>query len=309
MANNLKAKSISFLILISLSTFVVYYICAAQKSAPASVKKYQELMKKVRPLHTKLGKPRPGEWLAQHKESGQTFREYVECEPVTPTADRCIIYIQPLGDFNKTQRKIVELSAEFMGLYFNLPVKIKKDIPLTVIPDRAKRKHPIWGDKQILSTYVLDQVLKPRLPEDAMAYIAFTASDLWPGKGWNFVFGQASLRARVGVWSLYRYGDPTKDPESFRRCLLRTIKTATHETGHMFSMYHCILYECNMCGSNHMQESDSRPLALCPECLSKVCWATKADPQKRFKALSKFCEKNGLLIEKAFYDKSLKAIE
>ena len=38
------------------------------------------------------------------------------------------------------------------------------------------------------------------LPKDAFAFVAFTSSDLWPGEGWNFVFGQASMEGRIGVW-------------------------------------------------------------------------------------------------------------
>ena len=33
-----------------------------------------------------------------------------------------------------------------------------------------------------------------------------------------------------------------------------------HETGHMFSMRHCTKYECLMSGTNHMGETDRRPL-------------------------------------------------
>ena len=73
----------------------------------------------------------------------------------------------------------------------------------------------------------------------------------------------------------------------------------------MFSMEHCIAYECNMCGSNHREESDRRPLALCPECLAKVCWATGADPVERFRKLSEFCGAHGLKDERRFYDKSI----
>ena len=36
---------------------------------------------KLKPLHEKLGKPRPGEWLAQHEEAGQTFGEYLQTRP------------------------------------------------------------------------------------------------------------------------------------------------------------------------------------------------------------------------------------
>ncbi len=261
--------------------------------------------RKLLPLHTELGKPQPGDWLAEHDEAGQTYRQYVRGRPVKPDRRRGTIYVQPLGDFNPTQRKIIDLTSEFMGIYFDLPVKIREDLSLEEIPDKARRKHPSWGMDQILSTYVLYDVLRPRLPNDACAYIAFTPSDLWPGEGWNFVFGQASLRERVGVWSIYRNGDPDENEAAFRLCLRRTIKTATHETGHMFSMLHCTLFECNMCGSNHRVESDRHPQALCPHCLAKLCHATGAEAEPRFEKLIAFCKAHGLEPEQEFYEKSL----
>ncbi len=261
--------------------------------------------KKLLPLHKKLGKPGPHDWLANHPEPGQTFQEYVESDPVTPSGKRRTIYVQPLGDFTDTQRKIVTRTAQFMQAYFGLPVNVRPDLSLDLIPARARRTHPHWGDKQILSTYVLSDLLHPRLPKDATAYIALTTSDLWPGEDWNFVFGQASLIHRVGVWSIYRNGDPHQSDEAFRLCLVRTIKTATHEMGHMFSVKHCIQYECNMCGSNHRAERDRLPLWLCPHCLAKLCRATKADPQERYEKLIAFCKAHGLEKEQHFYEKSL----
>ena len=274
----------------------------------ATAEQLKRTMAKLRPLHRKLGKPKEGDWLARFKEPGQSFDEYRRCGPVLPRAARRVLYIQPLGDFSDQQRKIIDLTAEYMGLYFNLPTKINKDLPLKVIPASARRTHPTWGDKQILTTYVLDTVLPPRLAKDAAALIAFTPSDLWPGKGWNFVFGQATLRRRVGVWSIYRNGDPARGRAEFRLCLLRTIKTATHETGHMFSMLHCTAYECNMCGSNNRAESDSHPAALCPECMAKVCWATGTDPLKRFGALYRFCRRHGLSRQGDFCARSIRAL-
>ena len=272
------------------------------------VAKLLKATEKLRPLQSVLPKPKRGDWLYHHKEPGQTFAEYLRCWPVRPVGRRKVIYIQPLGKFTDTQRKIVKLTADYMGRYFNVKMKVRKDLPLSVIPPRARRTHPAWGDKQILSTYVLDNVLRPRLPADAAAYIAFTASDLWPGEGWNFVYGQASLRRRVGVWSIYRNGDPDKSKKAYLLCLRRTLKTATHETGHMFSMRHCIAWQCNMCGSNHRAESDRHPLWLCPQCLAKVCWAAAADPVRRYKKLVEFCKANGLEKERKFFEKSIKAL-
>ncbi len=275
---------------------------------PSDVSMLPAKIRKLVPLHTTLGKPRPGDWLDRHDEPGQTFRQYVRGRPVKPDRVRRVIYIQPLGDFNRTQREILDKTAEFMGIYFDLPVKVRENLSLSTIPKEARRTHPTWGDEQILTTYVLDKVLRRRLPDDACVFLALTASDLWPGAGWNFVFGQASLRERVGVWSIYRNGDPTESDDAYRLCLRRTIKTATHETGHMFSMRHCTLYECNMCGSNHRDESDHYPLALCPHCLAKLCYATDADPEKRFQKLVAFCQENGLQDEQAFYEELLSAL-
>ena len=187
--------------------------------------------------------------------------------------------------------------------------KIRDDLPAEVIPAEARRVHPQWGQKQILSTYVLHDVLRPRLPDDAAAYVALTASDLWPGEGWNFVFGQASLSNRVGVWSIFRNGDPDGTQDEFRLCLRRTLKTATHETGHMFSIKHCTAYECNMCGSNNRAESDRMPLYLCGQCVAKVCWATGSDPVARYEGLLGFCRRHGFDDEVAFYNRSIAALK
>ncbi len=261
------------------------------------------------PLHEKLGPPTPGDWLAEHKEPGQSYSQYLRDRPIRVDQRHRVIYIQPLGAFDPTQQKMLDQTAEFLRIYFQLPVKIRDRLSLDLIPASARREHPTWHVKQILSTYVLDEVLQPRLPADACAYIALTTSDLWPGRGWNFVFGQASLSERVGVWSIARNGDPHAGDSAFRQCLLRTIKTASHEIGHMFSMQHCTFYECNMCGSNHRQEGDRRPLWLCPHCLAKLCYATGADPVKRFKDLAAFSKREGLKSEREFYEKSLAVLE
>jgi archaemetzincin len=278
-------------------------------SQEPTVAEMEQLIARLTPLHTRLGPPEPGDWLDVHDEPGQTFEQYRKSSPVTARGARKVIYIQPIGTFTKGQRRVVEQTAEFMALFFGLEVKTLADIPVGGgWPEHARRVHPSWGDEQLLTTHILDDVLKPRLPADGATILGFTAMDLWPGRGWNFVFGQASLRDRVGVWSIYRKGDADGGVAERRKCLLRTVKTATHETGHMFSALHCTAYECNMCGSNSLDESDRRPLALCPQCLAKLVWATGVDPVDRFDKLAAFCNKVGLDHEAAFYERSRAAL-
>ena len=117
--------------------------------------------------------------------------------------------------------------------------------------------------------------------------------DLWPGPGWNFVFGQASLKERVGVWSMARNGVADGD-EACAGCARCARQTATHETGHMFGIRHCIAYECGMNGSNHAEERDRQPLEFCPECQAKLWWTLRLDPARAQRALEAMARRHGL---------------
>ena len=256
----------------------------------------------VKKLHRGMEPIRSGDWLESHDEDGQTFAQYLNAKPIKLSKKRNKLYVQPIGKFDGKKKEIIELAAEFMEIYFCCDVVVNKSFTSESFQESARRKNPNDGQNQLLSTYILYDVLKPKLPDDAFAMIAFTEEDLWPGRGWNFVFGQASLRSRVGVWSIYRNGDPEKD---FKLCLERTLKTATHETGHMFSIEHCIAYQCNMNGSNNRRESDRHPLYLCPECLPKILVATKCNAANRFKKLAEFCRKHGLDDAAEYYEATL----
>ena len=289
--------------LFSSCLYFTFFLFMTVDADPASQYGLPATFAKLLPLHTKLEKPRPGEWLAKHLEWGQNYQQYISSHPIRADRQQRTIYVQPLGDFTEAEKKIVDQTAEFLGVYFQLPVKTRERLPLDLIPQTARRKRD-GNAEQILSTYVLNNVLKPRLPKDAVALIAFTAAALWPGEGWNFVFGQASLGDRVGVWSIHRFGNPADGDAAFHLCLMRTMKTASHEMGHMFSMPHCTFFKCNMCGSNHLPETDSHPVELCPICLAKLCHATGADPARRFERLATFYRAHGFKAEQEFCEKS-----
>lgn len=237
---------------------------------------------------------REGDWLESQREEGETFEQYVASNPTLPTAERRTIYIQPIGKFNAEQSRAMELTAEYMRAFYNLPVKLNAEMPLGTVPADKQRRVAYRNNLQIKTTYFLDDVLPKLLPADAAALIAFTNYDLYPGDTWSFVFGQATFAERVGVYSLYRLADEAGvGIDEKDRLLTRALKVAMHETGHMFSMKHCIKYECLMSGTNHLAETDRRPLDDCPECMAKVAWAMNYDPVERYMKLAAFWEKNG----------------
>jgi len=247
------------------------------------------------PLHVPKRPPEPEDWLAQHDEPGQSVAEYRASSPVRPNKTLRAIYLQPLGELSEEQARLVAVTAEGMHRFFGVPSKVLEPLPLSVIPDSARRNHPSWGMPQLLSPYILDQVLIPKRPKDAVAYVALTPVDLYPDPSWNFVFGQASLVDRVGVWSLYRNAEShSGKPASASLQTRRTVSIALHETGHILGLHHCVAWECLMNGSNNRAESDAAPLHLCPACLAKLCWNTRCDPVRRFEQLAEWAERTGV---------------
>lgn len=222
-----------------------------------------------------LPKPQPGDWLANHSEPGQTFEQFVAGRPNRPDRKRRVIYIQPLGDFSATSAPPLALLQRFASAFFAMPVQ-----PLPAIDIMAERITTRRNPQLQLLTPDILAALKRRLPADAYCLIGASMIDLYPDPSWNFVFGEASLRERVGVYSFARYADP--DPHVVLR---RSCKVLAHETGHMFGIAHCIFYRCIMNGSNHLAESDARPMHLCPVDLRKLQWSIGFDERDRYAKL------------------------
>ncbi|MBR0239185.1 MAG: hypothetical protein IJQ39_13910 [Thermoguttaceae bacterium] len=283
---------------------VLCYICllsfsfsaAASMAAPLS---YNELKSIAQPFP----EPQPGSWQYEQKEPGQTFSQYKAGRPAVATAKRRVIYVQILGRMSDSQKTVVDKAVEYLGLFYGLKTQTLPPLDASVVPISARRIHPM-GQRQFNATYICEKVLLPSCPADAAAYIAFTAEDLFPAPEWNFCFGYALYKQRVGVWSLARNGNPD-DPDEAKTVLRRTLRIASHEVGHMFSMRHCIAYKCNMNGVNSLEEADATPLYLCPECLRKLNYATKVDYVTRWRKLEKFYSENGLEDEAQFIRKCL----
>jgi len=175
----------------------------------------------------------------------------------------------------------------------------------------TSRINQLTGNRQILTSDVLAR-LQQNLPTDAFCVLAITMEDLYPDPTWNFVFGQASSRERVGIFSFARY-DPAfygeKRDQDFQEILLRrSCKVLVHEMGHMFSLQHCIFFKCVLNGSNHLRESDSRPLTLCPVCLRKLQFSIGFDVVDRYGSLFRVYRKISFDREAGWVTKRLMSI-
>ena len=272
----------------------------------------EELKKVLSPTEgfNPIPMPMPRDWLAHHAEQGQTYAEYVRARPHPPTTTRHTIYLLPLGEFPKEASPPQEQLKQYTKLFFGLETAALKTLWLDGLA-LTTRKNSSTGNRQILTWDVL-ALLKHRLPEDAYVILAVTMEDLYPENNWNFVFGQASLQDRVGVYSFARY-DPAfygkKHGEDYPQILLRrSLKVLTHEVGHMFGLEHCVFYHCLMNGSNHLQESDAQPMSLCPVCLRKLHHLVQFDPVERYRKLQVFYRENQLEAESQWVEAQLKRI-
>ena len=276
---------------------------AAAREAKKELKELRESIKKVEPFFKGMAMPVANDWLASHKEPGQTFEQYIDSKSTKPTKERQKIYVLPLGSFNPQQTKIVDTTAGYLAAFYDLEVVEMPSRELRVTGANV-RQNRASSTRQIKTGYILNDILKPILPADAAALIAFTTDDLYPDESMSYVFGQASLEDRVGVWSLARLDDHA-DYDKFLR---RTLKIAAHEAGHMFSMMHCTKYECLMSGTNHLGETDRRPIDACPECMAKIAWLSDITPAERYKKLAQFSRAHGLINEANEFDKKAAAV-
>ena len=259
-------------------------------------------------LFTKKAEPKPGEWMAEHPEPRQPFSEYARSDPIRPTRGRHTLVISPVGPMCEEEKARLVVLREFLEAYYTLPVRIGKPLPLAGV---TSRQRSIFGRtvRQYLTGEILHQTLRPALPSDAMCLLGVTMEDLYPEPSWNYVFGQAMLTQRVGVYSLVRFYPAfwgrSETAAAMQKGLVRSLHTLVHETGHMFGVHHCQQYDCVMNGSNSLAESDTRPIHLCPVCLQKFRWDIGFDMVARYEALRKFYKAHAMKAEAAWVAKRI----
>lgn len=246
-------------------------------------------------------------------EQNQTLEQYIHIKKAKGEAwpNRHSLYIQRLGNFSAIDLKIIAITADYLSIFHRIPVH---ELEETLTMDQLKERYlqgydnksyqvPLGyhqflsgqfkktfprEDQRYLGEVVLELmriVILPTLqkPSDLLA---FTDQDLFTFQLQNFVFGCAS--SNIGIWSNARFGNPKESPAAFQSCLLRMMKIAAHEFGHMRGLPHCTDYVCNMGGYMNLPELDERPLLYCMQDMAKICYLTHTDLSEHHQALLNF---------------------
>uniref|UniRef100_A0A7S4DMS1 Archaemetzincin-2 n=1 Tax=Lotharella globosa TaxID=91324 RepID=A0A7S4DMS1_9EUKA len=249
-----------------------------------------------------ISKPKGVDWLREQKERGQSFISFERgVFKAVPHGKFTVIELVPIGPVPNLE-EISRFTAAFIS---PCTCRVAKAIPLSEASSSSREGDE--GQLQLKCSTVYKALKKRKMTRgsarDVLVTIGVTMADLYPGEGWNFVYGQADIVDGLGVFSFSRYndngyvfqwGDDLKKASANQvqpdgtvdsKLLYRSCKVLTHEAGHLFGMLHCTFYECLMCGCNHLEEFDKRPMYLCPVDLRKLQSSLKFDVAIRYKNL------------------------
>jgi len=85
-------------------------------------------------LFEPISRPGPSDWLTAHRESGQTYSEFMRARRNRPDKARHTIYLQPVGKFTEGRGPSLDRLKQYAEAFFGMRITVAE--PLTV--DGAK---------------------------------------------------------------------------------------------------------------------------------------------------------------------------
>jgi archaemetzincin len=215
--------------------------------------------------------PGPSDWLACHKENGQTYDQYVAYKKMKISmSPKNTLYFLP---FQNLEKGLLLKCHQFCEAFF-YGAKVKFMEPADIRATSVEHRINQYSGKIQYNALQIMHAAKAFFQKDAFATLSIMMDDLYPFDKWNFCYGWSEYKGGSGVFSLARYdprfadGSYVGDPSAI--ILNRACKIMTHEMTHMFGIFHCIFFKCAMNGINTDEEASRSPLDLCPVCLRKL---------------------------------------
>jgi len=167
-----------------------------------------------------------------------------------------LIIIQPLRDVEG-------------GVLTYLRQGIAKELGVEVRISEINLKLPIEAFDELREQYNADKVLSylRKVVKVKRGKVLGVVNGDGYSPGLNFVFGEAELNGNYGVIFLERlkeefYGKPS----SRELFLIRSLKEALHEIGHLYGLTHCPNPRCVMHFSNSISDTDIKEASYCRRC-------------------------------------------
>lgn len=267
-----------------------------------STHRHYRATRRLEGLAKPLGRPRPGDWRSQVREPEQDFGQFVHDSRRASGA----LVIQPIGELSRDRKRAMGTLVESLSAFFGMRAVCAAPLSESELPRRCFRQ--VGGTRQINAEALMELVLRPLVGGEVSAVVAITDFDLYPGDDWPF--------AAAFGWSSFDFGTAVVSTASIlkgtsadrERGLLRLIKLCLHEIGHTLALRHCSRFNCLMNGSGSLKESDSKPLALCPDCLAKLSLVTGRDPDAHIGEMFDFCKNKGFETEARHYRSALRLL-
>lgn len=165
-----------------------------------------------------------------------------------PPSQKALVDIVPLG---RVDELVVEVVAANLQAVLGLWARVCPPLPVPAYANLAQRGQfdagPILKD---LATRKPGAPLQLGLCEFDLCVPILT-----------FVYGESQVGGRAGVVSLHRLLDRSQS-----RYFERAAKITIHEIGHVLGLGHCWDIKCLMHFSRNLEQLDSLPVSLCPNC-------------------------------------------
>ncbi len=213
----------------------------------------------------------------------QPFEAFANSEVMRTNASRNLLKIVIIDQgISNEEQEILQIVSDYLSVVHGVTVTLTTNYTLTDIDRRGNQ----YAVEPNLSK------LRENLPETTFV-LGFTSKDLYSYEcrdSVNFIFGVGRWQYAAGLFSTCRFSDG-----SLEKTLIRLMRLASHEFGHMRGLAHCIKYACCMQGVNSMNEADKVPLTFCAQDMAKIChlnqWNLKEGYQRQLDFFENFEEK------------------